>query len=129
MRSNQTLYQASVVALRDLTPSVREFEIQPASGRATSCQAGVHLQVGVLVNGKPQIRSYSLVGLPDGQSFRIAVKRMNDGRGGSRAMWRLSAGDRLPRSAPCPGAASYTPAVRCRCSKPSKKFGAKQADH
>lgn len=89
-----------VVATRDATPTVREFEIRAAQGMAASWQAGSHLQVQVLVNRKVQIRSYSLVGRPDGQSFRIAVKRMDDGRGGSRAMWRLSAGDRLQISEP-----------------------------
>ncbi|WP_332775740.1 PDR/VanB family oxidoreductase [Polaromonas sp.] len=100
MRSTQTWQDAIVVATRDATPTVREFEIRPAEGAAAQWQAGSHLQLQVLVNGKVQIRSYSLVGLPDGQSFRIAVKRMDDGRGGSLAMWRLAVGDRLQISDP-----------------------------
>jgi ferredoxin-NADP reductase len=100
MKSNQTLYPATVVALRDLTPTVREFEIQPATGSATAWPAGAHLQMEVSVNGLAQIRSYSLVGLPDGQRYRIAVKRMDDGRGGSQAMWRLAVGDTLAVSEP-----------------------------
>jgi len=100
MKSNQTLYPATVVALRDLTPTVREFEIQPAAGSAAMWQAGAHLQMEVMVNGRAQIRSYSLVGLPDGQRYRIAVKRMDDGRGGSQAMWRLAVGDTLAVSQP-----------------------------
>ena len=100
MKSNQTLCPATVVALRDLTPTVREFEIQPASGTAASWQAGAHLQMEVMVNGRAQIRSYSLVGLPSGERYRIAVKRMDDGRGGSQAMWRLTVGDTLAVSEP-----------------------------
>jgi vanillate O-demethylase ferredoxin subunit len=50
--------------------------------------------------GKLQTRSYSLVGEGDGQCWRIAVKRLDDGRGGSLAMWRLAVGDRLQVSAP-----------------------------
>jgi vanillate O-demethylase ferredoxin subunit len=103
MKSNQTLYPATVVALRDLTPTVREFEIQPAAGSAATWQAGAHLQMEVMVNGRAQIRSYSLVGLPaagKGQRYRIAVKRMDDGRGGSQAMWRLAVGDTLAVSQP-----------------------------
>jgi ferredoxin-NADP reductase len=100
MKSNQTLYPATVVALHGLTPTVREFEIRPEHGTAAHWQAGAHLQMQVLVNGKAQIRSYSLVGLPDGHSFRIAVKRMDGGRGGSRAMWQLAAGDQLQISEP-----------------------------
>jgi len=52
MKSNQTLYPATVVALRDLTPTVREFEIQPAAGSAAMWQAGAHLQMEVMVNGR-----------------------------------------------------------------------------
>jgi len=100
MKSTQTLYEATVVAMRDLTPTVREFEIQPAAGSAATWQAGAHLQMEVMVNGRAQIRSYSLVGLPDGQRYRIAVKRMDDGRGGSQAMWRLAVGDTLAVSEP-----------------------------
>jgi ferredoxin-NADP reductase len=100
MKSNQTLYPATVVALHGLTPTVREFEIRPEHGTAAHWQAGAHLQMQVLVNGQAQIRSYSLVGLPDGHSFRIAVKRMDGGRGGSRAMWQLAVGDQLQISEP-----------------------------
>ncbi|MES2384956.1 MAG: PDR/VanB family oxidoreductase [Pseudomonadota bacterium] len=100
MKSNTTLYPATVVALRDLTPTVREFEIQPAPGQAASWQAGAHLQVELMVGGLAQVRRYSLVGLPDGRHYRIAVKRMDDGRGGSQAMWRLALGDTLAVSAP-----------------------------
>lgn len=103
MKSNTTLYPATVVALRDLTPTVREFEIQPAAGTAPTWQAGAHLQIEVMVDGLAQMRRYSLVGVPDwsgGQRYRIAVKRMDDGRGGSRAMWRLAVGDTLAVSEP-----------------------------
>ncbi len=100
MRSTQTWQQATVVATRDLTPTVREFEIRPAQGQAAAWEPGAHLQMQLLVNGQVQVRSYSLVGLPDGNHYRIAVKRMDDGRGGSLAMWRLAAGDRLQISEP-----------------------------
>lgn len=100
MKSTQTWQPATVAAVRDVTPTVREFEIRPAEGAAVPWQAGSHLQLQVLVNGKVQTRSYSLVGLPDGVNYRIAVKRMDDGRGGSLAMWRLAVGDRLQISDP-----------------------------
>ncbi|MBC7599988.1 MAG: oxidoreductase [Polaromonas sp.] len=100
MRSTQIWQDATVVATRDLTPSVREFEIRPTEGTAAAWEAGAHLQMQLMVNGQVQIRSYSLVGLPDGSNYRIAVKRMDDGRGGSLAMWRLASGDRLQVSEP-----------------------------
>ena len=90
---------ARIAATRDLTPTVREFLIRPESGMASAHEPGAHLQVQVLA-GRMQTRSYSLVGEPDGQSWRIAVKRLDDGRGGSLAMWRLAVGDRLLVSEP-----------------------------
>ncbi|VTU34283.1 Phenoxybenzoate dioxygenase subunit beta [Variovorax sp. PBL-H6] len=90
---------ARITACRDLTPTVREFELTPESGMAGGYEPGSHLQVQVLVGvpgaGRVQTRHYSLVGEPDGRTWRIAVKRLDDGRGGSLAMWRLAPGDRL----------------------------------
>ena len=40
------------------------------------------------------------MGLPDPACYRIAVKRLDDGRGGSLAMWQLAAGDRLQVTVP-----------------------------
>ncbi|MDN6884985.1 PDR/VanB family oxidoreductase [Variovorax sp. CAN2819] len=101
MKSDLQWMQAQVVALRDVTPTVREFELRPESGFASSHEPGAHLQVQVLTaQGKVQTRSYSLVGEGDGRCWRIAVKRLDDGRGGSLAMWRLAVGDRLQVSAP-----------------------------
>jgi ferredoxin-NADP reductase len=101
MKNDLQWAEAQVVALRDVTPTVREFELKPASGQAAPHEPGAHLQLQVLTeNGKVQTRSYSLVGEPDGHCWRIAVKRLDDGRGGSRAMWRLSEGDRLQVSQP-----------------------------
>ncbi|MDP9996375.1 vanillate O-demethylase ferredoxin subunit [Variovorax boronicumulans] len=101
MKSDLQWMQAQVVALRDVTPTVREFELQPESGFAASYEPGAHLQVQVMTaQGRLQTRSYSLVGEGDGQCWRIAVKRLDDGRGGSLAMWQLAPGDRLQVSAP-----------------------------
>ncbi len=99
MRSSQAWTEAVIDSTRDVTPTVREFTLRPAMG-ALSYSPGSHLQVQVLVAGKPQMRSYSLVGQPDGQAWRIAVKRLDDGKGGSLSMWRLAPGDRLTVSEP-----------------------------
>ncbi len=101
MKSDLQWMQAQVVALRDVTPTVREFELRPDDGFAGAYEPGAHLQVQVMTaQGKLQTRSYSLVGEGDGRCWRIAVKRLDDGRGGSLAMWRLAEGDRLQVSAP-----------------------------
>ena len=102
-----------VAAIRDASPTVREFEIAPLDGQALGYAPGAHLQMQVMVQRGPvgpvrhggseprlQTRSYSLVGTPHPDVWRIAVKRLDDGRGGSLAMWRLAAGDRLMVSEP-----------------------------
>ncbi|MBX3586921.1 MAG: oxidoreductase [Ramlibacter sp.] len=99
MKSSQTWADAHIQSIRDLTPTVREFTIRPTQG-AVPHAPGSHLQLEVLVGGQPQVRSYSLVGPADGEAYRIAVKRLDAGRGGSRAMWQLAQGDRLRISEP-----------------------------
>jgi ferredoxin-NADP reductase len=100
MKHVQVWQQATVVATEDITPTVRQFLLRPANGQATRWEGGAHLQVQVAVNGQLQMRHYSLVGSSDGVHWRIAVKRMEGGRGGSAAMWTLQAGDTLPVSGP-----------------------------
>lgn len=98
MKSSQNWADATVEAIEQVTPTVREFRLRPQAG-VRPFDPGSHLQLQVLVNSRPQTRSYSLVGAEDG-AYRIAVKRLDDGRGGSLAMWRLAVGDRLPVSEP-----------------------------
>jgi len=61
---------------------------------------GSHIDVGVVIDGRADTRSYSLVGEPDAGCYRVAVKREEWARGGSRFMWSLKAGSRLSVSAP-----------------------------
>ncbi len=107
MKLSNQWAQATVTALRDLTPTVREIEFTLVEGSAQVHAPGAHLQVQVLLGqgdvakvAKVDIRSYSLIGEPDGRAYRIAVKRLDEGRGGSLAMWRLAVGDRLQVSEP-----------------------------
>jgi vanillate O-demethylase ferredoxin subunit len=99
MRGTQTWTDAVITSFRDVTPSVREFTLQP-DGHVLPYAPGSHLQFQVRVNGKDQTRSYSLVGAPDAAAYRVAVKRLGDGRGGSVAMWQLAVGERLRMSEP-----------------------------
>jgi ferredoxin-NADP reductase len=100
MKHIQVWQQATVVATEDITPTVRQFLLRPASGQAPRWEGGAHLQVQVAVNGQLQMRHYSLVGSSDGVHWRVAVKHMDGGRGGSAAMWTLQVGDALPVSGP-----------------------------
>ena len=83
-----------------LTPAIREFVLRPDGSGVENHAIGSHIYVGVLIDGRPETRSYSLVGdvRPDG--YRIAVRRAPDGRGGSRYMWSLQRGARLDVSSP-----------------------------
>jgi vanillate O-demethylase ferredoxin subunit len=94
MRHNDQWHPATVRAHRDLTPTVREFELRPEGG-VVPWTAGSHLDVQVTIDGRLEKRSYSLIGLPDAEVYRIAVKRADPGRGGSRWMWSLETGDEL----------------------------------
>lgn len=98
MKNTLRWHAATVRAHRDLTPTVREFEIRPDGG-VQPWTVGSHLNVRVPVRGRDETRSYSLVGLPHapgaGEVYRIAVKRAEPGRGGSRHLWTLESGAEL----------------------------------
>ena len=94
MKNSQTWHPAHIRAHRNLSPTVREFEIRPEGG-VKPWTVGSHLKLRVLVDGREETRSYSLVGLHDADVYRIAVKRAEASRGGSRFMWGLDAGAEL----------------------------------
>ncbi|MGN1290682.1 MAG: PDR/VanB family oxidoreductase [Bradyrhizobium sp.] len=95
MRFIETWISATLVAVRDLTPGIREFLLRPDDFAGAPYPVGSHIDVGVTIDGQPQTRSYSLVGEVDPQGFRIAVRHAADSRGGSRYMWSLVPGARL----------------------------------
>lgn len=103
MRNPLQWHTATVRAQRDLSPSVREFELRPEGG-VLPWTVGSHLNVQVQTDAGLETRSYSLVGLPHGEGagevYRIAVKRAQPGRGGSRFMWSLTSGAELSISEP-----------------------------
>lgn len=99
MRFDERFAPATIAAIRDVTPGIREFTLHPAGG-APSYPTGAHLRVRVSVNGKPDIRHYSLIGAPQAGVWRIAVKLETPGRGGSRFMWSLNVGDAIELSRP-----------------------------
>lgn len=105
---------ARVARREELTPTIRLFEIEPLDAYQP-WTAGAHLRVQVSVAGRGEVRSYSLIDYgSDDRRYRIAVKLIAGGMGGSRAMWALEAGDELRISRPqnnfslSPQAASYT---------------------
>jgi dimethylamine monooxygenase subunit B len=98
VRYAETWTDARLRAVRDLTPSIRAFEIVPDDHMPAGYPLGAHINVEVQASGKPDTRSYSLTGA-DG-CYRIAVKHDPEGRGGSAYMWSLRPGARLRISSP-----------------------------
>jgi len=104
MHDDTSRQTATVRHLRDLTPSVRELELVPARG-VRRWTPGSHLPVRLparlpAADGTGWLsRHYSLVGSAresaDRGAYRIAVKRMEPGRGGSRHLWSLAVGDTI----------------------------------
>ncbi|MDI4655116.1 PDR/VanB family oxidoreductase [Xanthobacter autotrophicus] len=95
MRKSTEWITVAIKATREVAPGIREFTLEPGGG-AGAYPTGSHLQVQAVIEGKSAIRHYSLIGdAPRDGTWRIAVKREDTGRGGSRYMWSLPAGARL----------------------------------
>ena len=85
---------------RDVASDVRMIEIEP-EGEAHRYPTGAHLDIAVVIDELPDIRSYSLVGeRPVDGAYRIAVKDVEDTRGGSRFVRALEPGTEVEISAP-----------------------------
>lgn len=100
MRFIETWIPATLVSMRDLAPGIREFLIRPDQFDGTAYPVGSHINISVTIDGQPETRSYSLVGEASSQGLRIAVRRAEDSRGGSRYMWSLRPGARLDITTP-----------------------------
>ena len=88
-----------VRATGDLTSAIRLIEIEP-SGGFVAASPGSHINVSVMIRGRPDVRSYSVVGPCADGVYRIAVKLLASTRGGSAYMWSLRPGGRIGLSAP-----------------------------
>lgn len=100
MRFIETWIPSTLVSTRDLAPGIREFLIKPDRFDVTGYPVGSHINVSVNIGGQPETRSYSLVGEASPDGFKIAVRRADDSRGGSRYMWSLLPGARLDITQP-----------------------------
>ena len=100
MRFAHKWMRCTVHAIRDVTPAIREFVLRPEELSVETYAIGSHVTVGVLIDGRPETRCYSLVGDFSPGEYRIAVRRAPDSRGGSRYMWSLKPGARIEESGP-----------------------------
>jgi vanillate O-demethylase ferredoxin subunit len=99
VKNSPAWIDAKLRATRDVTPDIRLFELEPTD-ILPPASPGSHINVQVWLGDQPDVRSYSLVGLPEAGILRIAVKHLPLGRGGSAHMWRLATGATLRISAP-----------------------------
>jgi ferredoxin-NADP reductase len=88
-----------VRATRDLTARIRLIEIEPQEAFVPP-SPGSHIDFSVTIGGRPDVRSYSVVGPCADGVYRIAVKLLESSRGGSALMWSLAPGARIAHSAP-----------------------------
>lgn len=87
---------------RMLGPGIREFELASEDGGALSpFSAGSHVVVHVDTGKRVHHNPYSLLGNPDEDCWRIAVRRQENSRGGSEFLHEhVKVGDRLRIGAP-----------------------------
>jgi dimethylamine monooxygenase subunit B len=100
MRFAQKWTKCTVQATRDVTPAIREIVLRPEGAAVEPYPIGSHVHVGVLIDGRPETRCYSLVGDFNPAGYRIAVRLAPDSRGGSRYMWTLKPGAHIEISSP-----------------------------
>jgi vanillate O-demethylase ferredoxin subunit len=100
MRYRNTWVDAVVVAIEQVADNVMQLRIMPENG-TKKFTVGAHLDVSLLINDIPEIRSYSLVGsYGASEPYTIAVKRLPQSRGGSKYMWSLNKGSKIRISQP-----------------------------
>ena len=100
MAAEHHFQAARVRAVRDVASDVRMVEVEPDAG-AHAYPTGSHLDIAVVVDELPDIRSYSLVGeRPVDGAYRIAVKEVEDSRGGSSSCGRSRPGTPVEVSEP-----------------------------
>lgn len=94
----------TIAGIRQLTPRIRAYEFRHADGELLPMyRPGAHIRVPIAMpDGSVTNRTYSLTNASDNpRRYRIAVLRVEDGEGGSRAVhdgWQI--GTRLNVDAP-----------------------------
>jgi ferredoxin-NADP reductase len=92
-----------VTAVEQVTPLIKQFTLSPVgNGKLPAFSGGSHVIVVLRLRVRTLRNPYSLMSSPrDGSSYRIAVRRHDDGRGGSLFLHeQVRAGTRLDISHP-----------------------------
>jgi ferredoxin-NADP reductase len=100
MNGDSHFAEGRVRTVTDIAVDVRMIEIEPAR-EIHPHPTGAHLDIVVVIEGLPDIRSYSLVGeRPLDGAYRIAVKEIAESRGGSKYVRALEPGATVEVSEP-----------------------------
>jgi ferredoxin-NADP reductase len=102
MFNNGTL-SVRVAAVEDVTPEIRRLTlVSPDGQHLPPFSGGSHIVLLLPTGAHSQRNAYSLMGSPyDSSSYQIAVRKVADGRGGSKWLHQhLQLGDSLQISAP-----------------------------
>jgi ferredoxin-NADP reductase len=92
--------KAAVLDTAEIVPGIRRIVLEPAEP-GPAAPPGSHLDVGVYVNGGPDVRSYSVVGMGEyGSSYVLGVQLARQSRGGSAYMHSLRRGTQLSITQP-----------------------------
>lgn len=96
---SDTKFRARLAAIEDLSDEVRSFRFETgAAAPFAGASAGAHIDVHL---GDGLIKQYSLwTWDSDGKSGTVAVKREDDGKGGSKAMHALTVGQEIDLAGP-----------------------------
>jgi vanillate O-demethylase ferredoxin subunit len=110
MLAAPTALALRIAAIDAATPLVKSFVLEAADGMPLpGYEPGAHIQVEIpsTNGGAPQWRAYSLLNLDPRadthagvRSYRLGIRREDEGRGGSRHMHALKVGDTLNARAP-----------------------------
>lgn len=100
VRYDQSWNPSTIGVVTTPVPDVRLIEIVPDDGRAVHYAPGSHLNLRVPIGDRHETRSFSLVGDPQDDRYRIGVKRRDQSRGGSAYLWEVETGVRIDISRP-----------------------------
>ncbi|GEO94306.1 PDR/VanB family oxidoreductase [Kocuria turfanensis] len=96
---HQVWQRAVVVTVEEIATGIRRIVLRPELPRPT--RPGEHVDVRVLVDGAPVVRSYSVVdAAADGSELALSVFRTPASRGGSVFMHSIGAGQTLEITQP-----------------------------
>ncbi|MBS99890.1 MAG: oxidoreductase [Oceanospirillaceae bacterium] len=94
--------QVRVTAIAEVSPAIREFTLAPIDGELLPFSPGSHVVVEMPAEPRPHRNAYSLLSDPrESGSYRIAVRRQENSRGGSIYMHdSVAVGDELSITPP-----------------------------